>query len=196
MLDDQVSQDILQLTQENSNAMSEIMPEGSPARLLWEQQLRVMKAKSTKGMRWHPLTIKLCLSLKLKSPAAYRTLRDSGFLLLPSERTLRDYTHHIRSGPGFHTDVEMQLFKAAHLMDSPPFQRSVIIAIDEMKVKQDLVFNKNTGDLMGFDDLGNADTALQAPLCRHRFAGTALQVLVSSETVKPSIASHMLVLMV
>ena len=50
-----------------------------------------------------------------------------------------------------------------------------------MKIKEDLVFNKHSGDLVGFLDLGSADKSLQS--------------LVPSEVRKPSIVSHMLVVM-
>ena len=135
VIDERLSDDILQLSRENGKDMEELMPANSPARLLWDQQKQALSAKSTQGMRWNPLMIRLCLSLKLKSPAAYRTLRDSGLLVLPSERTLRDYTHYIKSGPGYHLEVEKMLSTSAHLEDSPPYQRLVVIAIDEMKVK-------------------------------------------------------------
>lgn len=36
-------------------------------------------------------------------------MRSSGFITLPSERTLRDYTHYIESAEGFQTEVEEQL---------------------------------------------------------------------------------------
>ena len=78
--------------------------------------------RNAKGMRWHPLIVKWCLSLKLKSPAAYRTLRENGFLVLPSERTLWDYTHIADAQPGYHEDVEKQLATAASLLSSPPYQ--------------------------------------------------------------------------
>ena len=182
MIDNTLSDDIVHLSRENSKEMDELMPPDSPAWLLWEQQQCSLSLKSAKGNRWNLLIIRFCLSLKLKSPAAYHTLRENGLLILPSERTLRDYTHYIQSGPGFHVDVEKQLFKSARLDDSPPYQRSVVLAIDEMKVKQDLVFNKHTRELIGFVDLGDADTALQT--------------LISSEANEPSVALHMLVIMI
>ena len=38
--------------------------------------------------------IKWCLNLKLLSTSSYHALRTSGFVTLPSERTLRDYTSY------------------------------------------------------------------------------------------------------
>ena len=52
------------------------------------------------GMRWHPLMIKWCIYLRYLSQGAYETLRKSNCITLPSQRTLRDYTHHYKPGTG------------------------------------------------------------------------------------------------
>ncbi len=52
---------------------------------------------SVKG-RWHPLVLKWCISIMLKSKAAYEELRSAGFLALPHERTLQRYIHTVKGG--------------------------------------------------------------------------------------------------
>lgn len=181
-LEETDADDLLQVATDSQDAMDEVMPAGSPMRLLWEQQRQALR-RNAKGMRWHPLIVKWCLSLKLKSPAAYCTLKEIGFLVLPSERTLRDYTHIADAQPGYHEDVESQLVTAACLHSSPPYQRLVILAIDEMKIKQDLVFNKHTGALTGFVNLRDADKALR--------------LMEQSEVDdSPILASHVMVVMI
>lgn len=128
-----------------------------------------------------PTYVKWCLSLSLKSPAAYRTLTESGFLVLPSERTLRDYTHYINALTGYNDDVDVHLAETARLKETPAYQRCVILAIDEMHVKEDLVFNKHSEKLIGFVNLGDADTALSS--------------MNDMETKSPTVANHMLVVM-
>ena len=59
-------------------------------KLFWEQQKNLLSS-SASGRRYHPQIIRFCLSLHAKSPAAYKEQRESGVLVLPSERTLRDY---------------------------------------------------------------------------------------------------------
>lgn len=49
-LDDSMSEDMLQIASKDN-----MFQEGSPMRLLWEQQKQALSAKSMKGMRWHPL---------------------------------------------------------------------------------------------------------------------------------------------
>lgn len=69
--------------------------------LFWQQQLKATTVKSSKGMRWHPSMIKWCLYLRHHSSGAYELLRDSGCVMLPSQRTLRDYTYHVKAATGF-----------------------------------------------------------------------------------------------
>lgn len=60
-----------------------------------------------------------CLNLKLLSTSAYRALQTSGFVKLPSERTLQDYTHYVKARMGFQEDVEAELVKEVGLDDLP-----------------------------------------------------------------------------
>ena len=70
-------------------------------RIFWQQQVLAASKKDARGMRWHPLMIKWCIYLRALSQGAYETLRQSKCIRMPSQRTLRDYTHHLKSEPGF-----------------------------------------------------------------------------------------------
>ena len=61
--------------------------------ILWEEQKKYNAPKDKHQMRWHPLMIRFAQSLKYASTAAFQMVTKLGFLALPSERTLRDYTH-------------------------------------------------------------------------------------------------------
>ena len=68
--------------------------EGTFQGLFWEQQTRANSLGSSKYMHWHPLIIKWCLYLRhLSGNKTYELLHDSRCVKLPSQRTLRDYTH-------------------------------------------------------------------------------------------------------
>ena len=41
----------------------------------------------------------------LTSSKPYEIMRDSGFVCLASQRTLRDYTHWVKLKPGFNAEV-------------------------------------------------------------------------------------------
>ena len=56
-------------------------------------------------VRWHPLFVRWCLNIMLTSSKTYEILKDSGFIYLPSQRTLKDYTHWTKLKPGFNADV-------------------------------------------------------------------------------------------
>ena len=70
-------------------------PEGSFRRVFWDQQIKNARVKDSRQVRWHPLMIKWCLNMQLISGDAYHAMRTAGFITLPSDRTLRDYTNYI-----------------------------------------------------------------------------------------------------
>ena len=107
-------------------------------------------------MRWHPLYIKWSLYLKHLSSKAYETLRKSGCISLPSKRTLQDYTQCISTSIGFSAEIDNCLFNAADITNNP-LNRYVTLVMDEVHIKEDLVFDKYQGHLIGLVDLGNTN---------------------------------------
>lgn len=94
-IDETLEKDILAILADSGNEITPHM------RVFWEQQ-RKMLAQSKFGRRYHPHIIRFCLSIHAKSPAAYKELRDSGILVLPSVKTLRDYRNFFTPRAGFH----------------------------------------------------------------------------------------------
>ena len=139
-------------------------PEDSFQHLFWKQQVMAHSATGPQQRRWHPLLIKWCLNLRMMSSAAYHNLRTSGMLQLPSERTLRDYSNVIKSGDGFHMDVLKQLYDEARMgSDEIPAHKQFIgIAFDEIYIKSDLVYDRHSGKVIGFVNLGAVDQQLAA----------------------------------
>ena len=124
-------------------------------KFFWEQQMKLLQSEKM-GRRYHPQIIRFALSLHGKSPAAYKELRDSGALILPSERVLRDYKNYFKPKAGINVDnIESLREKALSLSG---IQRYMSIVMDEMKIQSDLVFDKHSGDLIGFVDLGDPVT--------------------------------------
>ena len=76
-----------------------------------------MSVKGNTGRRWHPLFIRWCLNIALTSSKTYDIMRDSGFITLPSKRTLRDYTHFFKSQPGFQIEVDAFLMEEANIKE-------------------------------------------------------------------------------
>ena len=91
----------------SNDSVKKAYPEGSFSRLFWEE-LKAASVKDARLIRWHPVMVKWCLNLKLLSTSAYHAMRRSGFIKLPTERTLRDYTSN---KCGFQDTVHQQLLQ-------------------------------------------------------------------------------------
>ena len=139
--------------------------EGSFPHIFWSQQKEAARSKDMRGMRWHPLMIKWCIYLRHQSAKAYETLRRSGCVMLPSQRTLRDYSHAVKAEPGFSAEVDHQLMLAAKVTTSKEWRKLVVLLIDEMYIREHLVYEKHTGTLIGFCNLGEVNNHLLAFEC-------------------------------
>ena len=117
------------------------------------------------------------------SAAVYDAVRH--VLVLPSDRTLRDYTHFIKSGIGIQNEVTMQLMKEANIDASEEWQKFVALSFDEIKIKEGIVYDKHECRIIGFVDLGPTNNLLA--------------VFDNATTVQSStipVANHMLTIMV
>ena len=121
-----------------------------------------------------------------RSSGAYELLRDSGCIRLPTQRTLRDYTHYVKASTGFSSDVDTMLINAAKVKTCPERDKCVMLLIDEMHIRQDLVFDKHTGELIGYANLGDINNHLI----------DFEQSLASTSPEPPKFAKTMLVFMV
>ena len=126
-----------------------ILQSHSHAPLFGEQQMKTASVKDACTMRWHPVMVKWCLYLQHKSSSAYELLRESGVIKLLSQRTVKDYTRYIQAVPGFSPKVDQQLMEAAEIATCPEFKKCVFLLLDEMHVKEDLVYDKHTGMFVG-----------------------------------------------
>eukprot|EP00731_Ephydatia_muelleri_P035362 Em0117g3a len=79
---------------------------------------------------------------KSMSGAAYEALRESGVIKLPSQRTLRDYTHYVKASFGFSYEADLMLRSAANVEICPEREKYVVVLIDEMYAREDLVFDR------------------------------------------------------
>ena len=106
------------------------------------------------------MIIRYCLGLAAKSPAMYDEIRfdgktNSGFVILPSRRRLRDYKNYIRPQQGFNNAIIKELLDIVSKFQ--PIEKYGIILMDEMKIQENLVWDKHTNDLIGFVDLGDTE---------------------------------------
>lgn len=123
-------------------------------KLFWQEQQKMFQKSST-GVRYHPVVIRFCLSLAAKSPFCYEELRNSGVLVLPSQRRLKDYRNAIKPKRGFQNEVfEVLKSETSNYFD---VQCYVVLLFHEMKVLANLVLDKESGELIGFTDLGDPE---------------------------------------
>ena len=106
--------------------------------------------------------------------------------MLPSQRTLRDYTHYVKASTGFSSDVDKMLMQAAKIDSCPEREKNVILLLDEMHIKEDLVFDKHTGSMIGFANLGDVNEHLL------QFEASLLE----DKPAPPQLAKTMIVFMV
>ena len=132
-LDDGMSDDLKTIIIEEEKGVLEQYPKDSFLHLFWQHQKEAL-SKNPKGMRWHPMMIRWCLYLRHQSNKAYDVLRESG-IALPSQRTLRDYTHCCKAATGFSKDVDQQLVLASRILTCEEWQKYVFVLVDEMYIR-------------------------------------------------------------
>ena len=147
-VDNKLNQDFISIFNTSHSQVTPFM------QLFWQQQQKMFQCDQ-RGARYHPMIIRFCLSLYAKSSSSYEEIRNSGVLKLPSTRTLRDYKNFIKPGVGFQRSIVEDLNKFTSAYSG--CQRYVAIMFDEMKIKSNLVFDKNNDELIGFVDLGDPD---------------------------------------
>ena len=112
-------------------------------------------------------------------------MRQSGLISLPSQRTLRDYTHYTSTAIGFSDKVDQQLMDLADISFLSTYQRCVAVIMDEMHIREGLVYDKHSGALLGSTDLGDVNNLLMK-----------FERSLKSDAAIESLSKSMLVLMV
>ena len=111
-------------------------------------------------MRWHPCVLRWCLQQHSRSASSYEAMRDSGMLRLPSGRTLLKYGNYVQPKTGWTNESleEMRdLYDKFISNKQGRPDRSFIGGLfwDEVKIKEGLVWNASTDELIGFVDHGD-----------------------------------------
>ena len=78
-----------------------------------------------------------------------------GILTLRCKRTLRDYKNWVRPKCGFKDDVVLELITISDKYFD--VQRYAALLFDDMKIRVNPVYDKDTGELIGLVDLGDPD---------------------------------------
>ena len=101
-----------------------------------------------------PSPYSILLVVTCKITCSHRELCDSGVLVLPRERTLRDYRNFFKPQPGFNPANIQRLQD----MTNKYFHiERYVVSFDKMKIQSKLVFDKHTNELIGFVDRGEEE---------------------------------------
>ncbi|KAK3917302.1 Transposable element P transposase [Frankliniella fusca] len=74
-------------------------------KIFWESQKKAISSEDRRGLRWHPLMIRIALFLQGQmTTEGYEFLREN-FVQLPSQRRLYDYTHFIEAKEGCQVEI-------------------------------------------------------------------------------------------
>ena len=154
-LDHELSSDFQSIVTQSNDDIAKQYPQDSFQQIFWDQHYEALTKKNPHQIQWHSAMIKWCLSLKLQSSSCYNTLRPSGVIQMPSDRTLRDYVNWAKPTTGFSTSVDNQLLAEAVIGSSltPSHHQYVCLVFDECKIKEDLIYNKHSGELIGYTDV-------------------------------------------
>jgi len=145
-VDEDLNEHLVDIAEKHSSAVAECFPEGSFARSFWDSQCRAISLKSSNSMKWDPVIIRWYLYLRhLSGSSAYEMLRESGVIKLPFQRSLRDYTYYTKAVCGFSEAVDRQLMEAANTQTCADHEKYVVLLMDEMHIKEDLVYDKHSG---------------------------------------------------
>ena len=188
-MDSDTHNDLLSIMRSYTAAVNKKFGEESFQALFWQQQLQASSLGNLRSMRWHPVMIKWCLLLHRSSSRAYEMVRKTGVFHLPSGRTLRDYTHFAPAMCGFNASSDQQLLDAASQTKPHHLSKQVVLLVDEMYVKEGLVFDKTSGALVGYVDLGDINGYLRD--FEHQLAQESKSSGTSSRPVAKTVAVFM-----
>ncbi|KAK3921460.1 Transposable element P transposase [Frankliniella fusca] len=143
-----------------ADVLTEILSNSNmtPAQSIFmQQQVKASQLRNASGMRWHPTMIRFALSVHLTSPAAYEMMRQTGMIKLPSSSTLFEYTHVEKVSEGIDETViksvadRLKAFKEKH-------KKYHVLMADEIHISQNLVFQKSTGQMIGYTSLDDIES--------------------------------------
>ncbi|KAK3908148.1 Transposable element P transposase, partial [Frankliniella fusca] len=181
-IDTDSSHDLARIFQQEYNNMTPVQ------RIFWSEQMKALSCqKKPSSIRWNPFLIKMAIHLRMKTTSqGYKYIQN--FIKLPSERTLYDYTHAVQSKEGIQDAAVADLvhksssYKEEHL-------KYFNLEFDEMHIRQDIVINKKTGEIIGYanlrqveKDLADIEAEISKTDSAHPVAKTVLVYLAQGVT--------------
>jgi len=162
-LETAISEEGVELNDEDSKDLCEILEKEqlSPTQELFiHEQIKIARAAKPCGRRWHPTILRFALLLKSTSTAAYRAVADSGLITLPSERTLFEYSHASEAKEGVTKEKLDRINRRLNEKYPKDYQRWFMFIMDEIHVNKKLVYQKSSGEMIGYVKMSDAEREL------------------------------------
>lgn len=157
--DNSSGETILTLNEDDNNDLATIFqnvfPQCTEKMKCFLMSQKTAMERHPNGRRWDRDIIRLCLTLWCRSPRGYRELRNSNFLVLPSEKSLQIFKNNVNQKAGINNDMLHWMVNEARLKNISPEGYKGGLIIDEMSIQPDLQFKKKDGqiELIGFTEL-------------------------------------------
>ncbi|KAK3910267.1 Transposable element P transposase [Frankliniella fusca] len=153
-IDQHLGADFMKVLRNNASKMTDVQ------KLFWTEQLKALARQSSPtGMIWNPMMIRIALHMQNISPAALNYMKDAGFIILPCNGTLYDFTHFVDNSEGIQHEILDLIEKKIEELQIPANEKYFNLVFDEIHIKSDLVRNKH-GELIGYLNLNQVETAL------------------------------------
>lgn len=149
--------------EEQLNNMSGII---ESQKTLIKECFSASKNKNTKSRRYSENWLMLCLLFNIRSPGAYKYLRDSQLLPLPHPKIVRQLLSCLKSTCGFDEDFLSLLAKKVQHMST--MEKHEVLLFDEISLRKSMQVSSSNLSYIGLEDHGNEST------CHKEFADHAL----------------------
>ncbi|KAL1477903.1 hypothetical protein MTO96_016946 [Rhipicephalus appendiculatus] len=154
------------LTTEPDKSLQEALSVLPPIQqVAFKSSLKQAKAKAPQGMRYSSPWIMICLLLRIASPKAYKLIRSMKLLALPTCSRLNRILAGMPCQYGFN-EVALQTIKA-YFEGKAENRNCGTLLIDEIKLRQSVVFNPSTYKFDGFVDFAGAVSDENRKLADH-----------------------------
>lgn len=138
-----------------------------------DNEEKALKTKGKTGMIYDEEMKRFAATLYFYSPKAYRFLRHH--MALPHPKTISSWMQSSNCGPGFNVDV-LDKLGDVRARDTSNVMTEIVIVIDEMAIRQQLVWHPSKNTNVGHIDYGcnGVQISADAPL-----ASNALVCMIS-----------------
>ncbi|KAJ1532024.1 hypothetical protein ONE63_000658 [Megalurothrips usitatus] len=177
-LDSALSDDLTSILSANQHKMTELQ------KLFWQQQRKAFSLTDPRGMRWHPMMVRIALHFHSLSDSAYEFVKNIKILCLPSKRLLYDYSNFVDPKEGCQEEFLNEIKEKINCCGEEDHFTFINLMFDEMHIKAGLVVKRSTGELIGYTRLDDCEEELRK-----------MQHELASKTYKPALAKKVLVYM-